>query len=197
MATVEDPVTRLDTFFAGPPKVQNQATAFGVAYYGNQYAPGNEHDLGAPLVYTWAGPPDRTAAVTRAAVGIYTPTPDGLPGNDDLGALSGWAAWALMGLQPAIPGAPLYVIGSPAFDRVAIGDLVVEVNRTTPLDTTVQTATLAGQPLDRAWLTESELAAGPLQLTLGPGPSTWATAPEARPPSVSTDPLSAFGCAVS
>lgn len=50
-------VDRLNTFFSFPAtatvpivpaKLQNQATLFGLAYYGNQYAPGNEHDLEAP-----------------------------------------------------------------------------------------------------------------------------------------------------
>ena len=41
------------------PKVQNQATAFGLAYAGNQYAPGNEHDLQVPWMYHFAGQPWR------------------------------------------------------------------------------------------------------------------------------------------
>jgi putative alpha-1,2-mannosidase len=57
---------RLDEFFsfagaaAAPvvvPKAQNQATLFGIAYYGNQYAPGNEHDLQAPFLYNYVGAP--------------------------------------------------------------------------------------------------------------------------------------------
>lgn len=30
-------------------------------------------------------------------VSLFTPTPDGLPGNDDLGGLSGWLVWAMLG----------------------------------------------------------------------------------------------------
>src|SRR5438034_5062136 len=78
---------RLDTLFNFPasaaapivwPAVQNQATVFGVSYTGNQYAPGNEHDLEAPFVYNYTGAPWKAQAEARAAASIYTPTPNGV-----------------------------------------------------------------------------------------------------------------------
>ena len=206
-----DPEQRLDTFFNLPasgtvplawPKLQNQITAFGTAYYGNQFAPGNEHDLEAPAVYAWTGAPWKAQAAYRAATSIYTPTPDGLPGNDDLGALSGWLVWALLGLNPVIPGAPLYVIGSPTFERAVLHrpdgrDLVLEAPGASPAAGYVQGARFDDVLLDRAWVTEEELVGlGPLTLEVGGVPSTtWASGPEDAPPSASTHDLSAFGCA--
>jgi putative alpha-1,2-mannosidase len=48
----------------------------------------------------------------------------------------------------------------------------------------IQTASLADQPLDRAWLQHHEIAdGGTLRLAMGPEPNKqWATAKEARPP---------------
>ena len=41
-------VQRLDHLFAAPAEVQNRAQLFGIYYIVDQWAPGNEHDLGAP-----------------------------------------------------------------------------------------------------------------------------------------------------
>lgn len=199
---------RLDVFFNLPasgtlpvawPKVQNQATAFGLVYAGNQYAPGNEHDLQTPFLYNYAGAPWKTQAVARGAASLFTPTPDGLPGNDDLGALSGWLVWTMLGIYPMTPGAPMYTIASPVFEKATIQrpgqtDLVIEAPGASLLNRYVQSAKLDGVPLDKTWVTESE--AQELFLVLGPLPNMdWGSAPEAAPPSLSTNPgLDRFGC---
>lgn len=197
---------RLDTFFGFPlnaapfvwPTIQNQITGFGVLYYGNQYAPGNEHDLEAPYVYNYIGVPWKTQATVRAAVSIYAPTPLGLPGNDDLGALSGALVWNMIGVYPINPGTPLYVIGSPHFERVTIrrpaGDFVVSASGASALKPYVDQAVLDGQTLARSWLILPR-AAGTLDLRAVAVPDTaWGADAEARPPSLSRGALADFGC---
>ena len=49
----------------------------------------------------------------------YDDGPVGLAGNDDGGALSAWATFAMMGFYP-IAGTTEYVLGSPVWDRVEI-----------------------------------------------------------------------------
>lgn len=199
---------RLDTFFSFPAtatvpvvpaKAQNEATIFGIEYRGNQYAPGNEHDLEAPFVYNYAGSPWKTQAVARGAASLYTPTPDGLPGNDDLGALSGWLVWTMLGVYPITPGTPLYTIASPIFEQATIHrpgteDLVIESPESSSVNKYVQSATLDGAPLGSTWFTETQ--GRELFLDMGPLPSmTWGTQEGAAPPSLSTDPsLDSFGC---
>ncbi|MEA2453159.1 MAG: hypothetical protein QOG04_1869 [Actinomycetota bacterium] len=205
-ANVQD---RLDKFFNLPasaapvawPKVQNQTTVFGIDYHGNQYAPGNEHDLEVPYVYNYAGAPWKTQAVTRGALSIYTPTPDGLPGNDDLGALSGWVVWSMLGIYPITPGAPLYTLASPVFEtatlHMADGDLSINAPGTTYASKYIQSVSLDGAPVTKTWLTESAFSDGAhtLDFTLSAAPSmTWGTGDAAAPPSLSTNPLSDFGC---
>jgi predicted alpha-1,2-mannosidase len=200
---------RLDDFFsfagaaAAPvvvPKVQNQATLFGIAYYGNQFAPGNEHDLQAPFLYNYAGAPWKTQAIARSTASLYTPTTDGLPGNDDLGALSGALVWTMLGLYPMTPGAPLYDIASPVFERAVVhrpglSDLVIEAPGASPVAKYVTSATLGGEPFDRAWLTEDELDGATLRLQMSEVPNMeWGTDPSAAPPSLSTHETSSFGC---
>jgi hypothetical protein len=201
--------SRLDDFFsfagaaAAPvvvPKAQNQATLFGIAYYGNQYAPGNEHDLQAPFLYDYAGAPWKTQAVARSAASLFTPTTDGLPGNDDLGALSGWLVWTMLGIYPMTPGAPLYATASPVFERAVVhrpgrSDLVIEAPGASPVAKYVSSATLGGSPLSRAWVTEDELDGATLRLQMSELPNMeWGAGPDAAPPSLSTHATSAFGC---
>ena len=51
---------------------------------------------------------------------VFKVTPDGIPGNDDTGTISGWYVWSSMGLYPDIPGEPNYQITKPLFDEVII-----------------------------------------------------------------------------
>src|SRR3954452_14818192 len=107
-------------FFKAPAEAQNRGTLFGLYYRLPQYAPGNEHDLQAPWMPAFAGEPWQGAEAQRNIQSVFRPTPDGLPGNDDLGGLSAWDIWSLLGLGPVTPGAPLHVIGSPAFARATV-----------------------------------------------------------------------------
>ena len=65
--------------------------------------------------------PYRTqAAVRRALLGLYDTSPDGYPGNDDLGTLSAWYVFGALGLYPEVPGVGVLAIGSPLFARAEI-----------------------------------------------------------------------------
>jgi predicted alpha-1,2-mannosidase len=188
---------RLDQLFAAPPEVQTRATAFGLDYRVPQYAPGNEHDLQVPAMYAFAGKPARAQAELRELDQVFRATPDGLPGNDDLGSLSAWYAWNALGLMPVTPGAPFLVIGSPRFARVEldVGDgapFTIDAAGGSDLAPYVQRAEVDGHAVGASWVPSTTLRPGRgLRLTLGPTPDT---SPHAPPPSASTDPLAAFGC---
>ena len=199
-AAVQD---KLDPFFNLPaslapyawPFVQNQITLFGLAYYGNQYAPGNEHDLHAPYLYNYAGAPWKTQIVARAAASLYAPLPNGLPGNDDLGALSGWLMWTLMGLYPMNPGTPLYVVGAPHFEAVTLrrpGAPLRITARGAGSAGFVNGLALDGQRLDRSWLLLPRGSAGVALTTTMLPDDTWAA--DSAPPSLSSATLADFGC---
>src|SRR3954454_6114577 len=189
-AAVQD---RFDTFFKMPPEAQNRLTLFGLVYRFPQYAPGNEHDLQAPWVLAAAGEPWKAGEVLRDVQQLFLPTPAGLPGNDDLGGLSGWHVWSMLGLGPMTPGAPFYVLGSPAFTKATIGGLTVEAPGASLLSKYVTAAKLDGKALDRAWLRPGKDAKISLTMAGQPDKSFGAAASQ-RPPSASASPLSAFGC---
>ena len=185
-------IERLDQMFSLPAEVQNRLTAFGIVYRFPQWAPGNEHDLEVPWMYHFAGQPWRAAAELAESRALYRPTIDGLPGNDDLGGLSSWHLLDMLGLGALVPGAPYWAIGSPAFELAEIdtgdGTFTIESPGSGPY---VASASLNGEPLDRAWIRHSEMGGSTLRLERSTEPNEeWGA--ESRPPS-GTD-LSAFGC---
>ena len=154
----------------------------------------NEPDMEAPWAYQYAGRPDRTADVVHAVLHHQFGTGrGGLPGNDDSGGLSSWYVWASLGLFP-VAGQNLVLLNAPAWreSRIEVGDAVVTVETRGFVEPEpdapaqhVQGVTLDGVPLDRTWLTGTELHRGArLLVDLGPTPG-WGSA--RRPPSASTE----------
>ncbi|MGJ8670445.1 MAG: GH92 family glycosyl hydrolase [Oceanococcus sp.] len=198
MNAVESAEQRLDQFFGFPlnmlpllwPTAQNTITFFGTTYYGNQYAPGNEHDLEAPYVYNYLGQPWKSQIASRSAAAIYTDNPLGLPGNDDLGALSGWLVWTMLGIYPINPGLPHFLVGSPEFESARIirpnGDLRISRGP----DGFVNAAQLNGTELNAPSFIMPRNAADLNLLTDVLPDSTFST----LPPSISTHEIAAFGC---
>jgi predicted alpha-1,2-mannosidase len=143
------------------------------------YSQANEPDILAPYLYLYAGRPDRTQdEVRRILATEYHPSRDGLPGNDDAGTMSSWYVWNALGLYPNA-GQPLYYLGSPLFTRTQIDvgggrRFTVEAPETSAENRYVQSATLNGRALGRAWLRHDEIAGGgTLVLRMGPRPSRW------------------------
>ena len=82
----------------------------------------NEPDMHYPYLFTFVeGEEGRSQVEARRAMARYFGTgADGLPGNDDAGALSAWFVFSAMGFYPLTPGAPEYRLGSPLFERVVL-----------------------------------------------------------------------------
>lgn len=84
------------------------------------YWPGNEHDLFSVWQFHYANRSDLTQKHSRWILdNAYNTKPDGLPGNDDYGTLSAWYVFTSMGFYP-LAGSSVYLLGSPAFDRITI-----------------------------------------------------------------------------
>lgn len=151
---------------------------------------GNEPGFGVPFLYNWARRPDRTTAEVRRAMDRWKDTPDGLPGNDDTGALSAWGVFASIGLYPEIPGVGGFALFAPRFPEVRLrlaGDKTLTIRAKGDLATGfVDSATLNGQPFTKSWLGWEEATRGrgaTLSYTLAPTPGLWGRAPGDVPPS--------------
>jgi predicted alpha-1,2-mannosidase len=203
--------SRLDHFFSVPastgvpgspvvPQIQSGETVFGTNYYGDQYVPGNEHDLQAPYAYDWSERPATGQAVISSERSLFNDTPYGLPGNDDLGSMSGWYVWTALGIYTPAAGAPMFVVGSPLFPRAVIdlgggGSFVIDAPAASAQSPYITSATLDEQPLTRTWLAATALhPGGQLHLDMSAAAGSWGAEEAARPPSLSTAGLAPFGC---
>ena len=171
---------RLDSFFAQ----LNAGPAAPHAWLGN------EPSFFAPYAYLWLGAPARSAAVVhRALTNLFTPVPGGLPGNDDLGAISAWYVWSALGLYPAIPAVAGLALVSPLFPSATItlangSKLQINAPRATGGDLYVRSLDLNGSRYGASWLPLARIArGGHLVFTLGAAPSGWATGRAGIPPS--------------
>jgi predicted alpha-1,2-mannosidase len=137
----------------------------------------NEPDFVAPYVYVFAGKPWKSQEVmARIAKETFKTTPEGLPGNDDLGATSGVYIWNALGCYPAVPGVGGVVLGTPMFDKATLhlaGDRTLVISREGS-GVYVQSVSLDGTPYSSSWLPISKLHTGTTQLrfTMGEQPNT-------------------------
>ena len=182
---------RMDDFFSG-------LNAGGNAPY--DWA-GNEIDTAAPWVYDYVGQPWKTQEVTRRVVDqLFTTAPDGLPGNDDNGALSSVYVWAALGMMPATPGTPTLALNSPLFPRAVISlgtgrTLTVNAPRAADDAPYVTGMQLDGRPYGSTALPASSATrGGTLDIGLSTRPDThWATGDRAAPPSYRAGEVPAVG----
>ena len=81
-----------------------------------RYNVGNEPSFLTPCLYHWLGRPDlSTQRIRQIITDNYSDQPDGLPGNDDGGAMSSWLAFHMMGLYPNA-GQDYYLLNVPLVD---------------------------------------------------------------------------------
>lgn len=153
---------------------------------------GNEPSFGVPWLYNYIGQPWKAQRTVDRVRGLFAPTADGEPGNDDLGSLASWYVWAALGLYPATPGTPILTVGAPLFDRIEIA---------LPADKSIRIAApgasgphhlkyisglkVDGQATDRTSLPQSIIrTGGTLAFSLAAYPDKrWGTAEADAPPS--------------
>ena len=149
----------------------------------------NEPDFCAPYAYLWTGSPWKTPQVIdRIRKETFTTRPDGLPGNDDLGATSGVYVWNAIGIYTEIPGVAGFTIGTPMFPRVTMHlgkSKTLEIARKGE-GIYVHGVLVNGLPYASSWLKLSELSApkNTIEFEMQTEPDhTWATKQAEFPPS--------------
>lgn len=136
----------------------------------------NEPSFLTPFSFIYASRPDLASYWVRKNVGRYTK--NGFPGDDDSGAMSSWFVFAALGFFPNA-GQDVYLINGPLYPKVTLTmengrRITIEGASASPANVYVQSATLNGKPLDRAWLRHEDLRRGAvLRFIMGPNPSAW------------------------
>jgi putative alpha-1,2-mannosidase len=147
-----------------------------------------------PYLFVYAGKPWLTQKWARfVAEHAYGTGVAGLCGNEDVGQMSAWYVLSAIGLHPVSPVDNVFIIGSPIFDQATLRldkryyqgrSFTVVARNNSPRNVYIQSATLNGKPLERAWLRHAEIVSGgKLELVMGPNPNeTWGSAPAQLPP---------------
>ncbi|MCS0602232.1 GH92 family glycosyl hydrolase [Streptomyces sp. LP11] len=149
----------------------------------------NEPSINVPYLYDYAGAPYKTQETVRAAMRqLWTTEPGGIPGNDDLGAMSAWYVFSALGMYPQVPSRAELVLASPLFERVEIhrprgNDISIRAAGAAADAPYVQALKVNGRSSDRAWLPASFVRdGGRLDYTLSTTPDrTWGA--DSPPPS--------------
>jgi putative alpha-1,2-mannosidase len=178
-------VARLDHFFYD----ENGAPA--VTKAGPLHAElNNEPSIETPWLYNFALQPWKTQQLVRQVLNtIWKNSPDGIPGNDDLGEMSSWAVFASMGLYPEIPGRAELVLASPLFASITVhrlgGDVRITAKAPTADAPYVRGVKVNGKAISKTWLPESfALDGGRLDFELSNQPDkAWGTRNGDEPPS--------------
>jgi len=152
---------------------------------------GNEPSIGQPYLYNFLGQPWKTQAIVREAMKqIWTNSPDGISGNDDLGQMSSWYVFSALGFYPLYPGRGELVLGSPLFPKAVIrrpGGATITIRGEGAAMGSPYVAGLRydGKPWTRSWLPADFITKnGELVFTLSDKPNPgWGAADKDLPPS--------------
>lgn len=126
----------------------------------------NEPVFHYPWAFVWGRRPDLAMRQVREIVDkSFSDTPGGLPGNDDLGSMSSWVAFAIMGIMPVCPGTDQYVSLPPVAKRVTIHmpngrDMTISGGGDAAPDAQMPIPKLNGRCLRRCHVTHDELLGG-------------------------------------
>ncbi|MER5676248.1 GH92 family glycosyl hydrolase [[Kitasatospora] papulosa] len=193
---------RLDSFFAyeqllqDPSKTAREVWVNGPYDYYNadKYNPQNEPDLIAPYTYLSTGQPWKTTDVVHAALTLFTDTPTGMTGNDDLGTMSAWNVLSSIGVFPVQPGTDTWGLSTPVFERVDLtldrryypeGGLTVKAPGTSDSARYIRSARTDGAAYGKTYLTTEDIRrTRELSFEVGTTPSGWGTSADAAPPAL-------------
>ena len=168
-------------------------------WYGHYFNSYNETDIQAPFVFNFSGQPWKSQQVVRRILREnYTNAPDGVPGNDDCGAMSSWAVLTMMGIYSVDPASLAYELVSPTFPKIVVhlqspyaGSTFTITSADQPgTNPYVQHVTLNGREHARNWIAFRDITdGGSLQFDLGATPNRqWGAAAGDAPPSLSDAP---------
>ena len=122
----------------------------------NQYVLDNEPDMAYPFLFNYVkGEEYRTQKLVMQMIRKnFNTTRQGIPGEDDIGTISAFAVFGMMGFYPDCPGSLDYQLASPVFDRIRIKlnpayypgkEFVIETSRNSNENIYIKSVTLNGK----------------------------------------------------
>ncbi len=158
-------------------------TRLDADYNQTWFAAGNEPDFQVPWIYNWAGVPYKTQAIVKRIVQEqYSNKDNGLPGNDDLGAMGAWYVFANIGLYPMIPGVGGFAVSTPMFEYIKIDLPEGKLRIVSGPGDYIKSLKLNGEEHNSTWIERDKLKnGGVLEFVSSKQPEEWGN--KATPPS--------------
>ncbi|KAF7356222.1 Alpha-1-2-mannosidase family protein [Mycena venus] len=158
------------------------------------------HDIGdepgflPTYLYNYVGQPAKTVdRVDAILTQFYNTSLNGLPGNDDSGAMGAYVVWSHLGFFP-VAGQDTYLLNRPYFPNITIRNEVngavatIIASGLSDTNKYIQSATLNGAEYTKNWISHSLFTnGGTLEFVMGSSKnSAWGTADADLPMSLST-----------
>ncbi len=175
----EDFIAKLDSLFTVDSQLEGDVISPDISGMIGQYAHGNEPSHHIAYFYTMLGRPWQTADRVRQILGtLYTAQPDGLCGNEDVGAMSAWYVLSALGFYQVEPAGGRYYFGSPLLDKATIkvpgGKFIITTHNNSDANRYIQSINLNGMPYHKAWIDFADITAGgTLEIEMGNKPVKW------------------------
>ncbi|MGM9753395.1 MAG: GH92 family glycosyl hydrolase [Candidatus Cryptobacteroides sp.] len=169
---------KLDSLFTAPSVLGEDASPDISGLIG-QYAHGNEPSHHIIYFYTMLGQPWKTADKVREVLEtLYSSTPDGLCGNEDVGQMSAWYIMSALGFYEVEPAGARYWFGSPICEKASIevegGRFDITVRNQSPENKYIRSMKLNGKNYKLPYISHSDIAkGGRLDITMGPDALAW------------------------
>ena len=153
-----------------------------------QYAQGNGPSDHVIYFYDYVGQPWKAAKLLRRTFSeMYRNDPDGLCGNEDVGAMSAWYVLSSMGLYQVEPASGKYVFGTPLFDKATLNvgngrTFTIKATNNSDKNMYVQRVLLNGKNYTRSYINYNDITrGGTLEFVMGAKPSKFGSAKKDRP----------------
>ncbi|TMP30622.1 GH92 family glycosyl hydrolase [Pseudoalteromonas rubra] len=146
----------------------------------------NQPSILSPWMYLHTGEAYKTQQTVRQTMqDLWLDTPDGIPGQDDLGQMSSWYVFSSLGLYPKYPGRADLVLSSPQFKKAKIGNLTLNAPQASDEHIYIEALKVNGKATLNSWIDEAYINTPvTLDFTLSDTPNkAFGQAPENRPPS--------------
>ncbi len=167
----------LDTLFTTSSRIDGAEQSGDITGLIGQYAHGNEPSHHIAYLYNWTSAPQKGQAILDSILTtFYTPTPDGVIGNEDCGQMSAWYVMSAMGFYQVCPGKAEYSIGRPLVNEARIqlkkGAFRIVVKNNSPKNKYVQSAKINGRDTSKTLIFKHKdiKPAGILEITMGSKP---------------------------
>jgi putative alpha-1,2-mannosidase len=158
---------------------------------------GDEQAFLTVFLYHYAGRPGLSSKRAHTYIpSQFNNTDNGIPGNDDSGAMGSFVTLSMMGVFPN-PGQDVYFITPPFFEEISVKNgetgavaTIRNINFDKEYENVfVQEARRDGKAWTKNWIDHRFFReGGVLELVLGKEESKWGTEEEDLPPSMSTRP---------